>query len=146
MRLSTEMKKLRESKAFYVAAGAGDLAVEKLREVPEHLRRIEGTKGARQELSGRAQTYAAQLTGKAAEVYGELGSRALEAYEGLAERGKHVVGRSDSESATIAGQIESEEPQAAPSTPSPSARSTRSTRSTRQTSGSARTGTTQKNS
>lgn len=89
MTLSTEMKKLRESKAYYAAAGARGLAAEKLRDVPEHWRKMDGMKGARRELSGRAQSYAVTLTGKAAEVYGELGSRALETYEGLAERGRH---------------------------------------------------------
>ncbi|MQA83765.1 MAG: hypothetical protein GEV03_03780 [Streptosporangiales bacterium] len=133
MTLSAEMKKLRESKAFYAAAGAGDLAVEKLREVPEQLRKIEGAKGARRELSGRAQTYAAQLTEKAVEVYGELGARAAEAYEGLAERGKHVVGdHADEEPAMVPSQIE---PEATPPT-----------RSTRQTTGAAKTGTARKSS
>lgn len=89
MTLSTEMRKLRESKALYAATGARDLAAEKLRDVPEQWRKMEGMKGARRELSGRAQSYAVVLTGKAAELYGELGSRALETYEGLAERGRH---------------------------------------------------------
>lgn len=108
MTLSTEMKKLRESKAFYAVAGAGDLAAEKLREVPGQWRKIEGLKGARRELSGRAQSYAVVLTGKAVEVYGDLGSRAVETYEGLAERGRHVVLHTGEAAREAAGEIESQ--------------------------------------
>lgn len=131
MTLSTEMKKLRESKAFYAAAGARDLAAEKLREVPDQWRRFEGLKGARRELSGRAQSYAVVLTGKAAEVYGDLGSRALGTYEGLAERGRHVVSRADDTIHEGPGQIESQPAPVADSAPQSGAPTRKAAETTR---------------
>src|SRR5437879_4868031 len=73
-------EKLRDSKAFYVAAGAGDFAVEKIREMPEKLNR---------DLGGAALQYATHLGGRAAEVVDEL-----------AERGKKIVGRVERQKAT----------------------------------------------
>ena len=42
MPLATEVKKLAESKPFYAVAGAGDFAVEKLRELPEQIQKLQG--------------------------------------------------------------------------------------------------------
>jgi hypothetical protein len=73
-------EKLRDSKAFYVAAGAGDFAVEKIREMPELLNR---------DLGGAAIAYVTQVGGRAAEVVDEL-----------AERGKKIVGRIERQKST----------------------------------------------
>src|SRR5436309_121245 len=37
----TELRKVREHKAFYAAAGAGDVAAQALRELPERLTRLQ---------------------------------------------------------------------------------------------------------
>jgi hypothetical protein len=80
--------KLRDSKAFYVAAGAGDLAVEKLREVPERINKLQ-EKTDPKDLGGAAVSYVTQV-----------GTRAVEVYDGLAERGKRIVSRVDRQKAT----------------------------------------------
>jgi hypothetical protein len=80
--------KLKDSKAFYAAAGAGDYAVEKLREVPERLNRLQG-KTDPKDLGGAAVAYVTQVSTKAVEVY-----------DGLAERGKRIVSRVDRQKAT----------------------------------------------
>ena len=80
--------KLRETKVFYVAAGAGDLAVEKLREVPVHLNRLQ-EKSDPKDLGGAAFAYATQV-----------GTKAVEVFDDLAERGKKIVGRVERQKAT----------------------------------------------
>jgi hypothetical protein len=80
--------KLKDSKAFYVAAGAGDFAVEKLREVPERLNKLQ-EKTDPKDLGGAAVAYVTQV-----------GTRAVEVYDGLAERGKRIVSRVDRQKAT----------------------------------------------
>jgi hypothetical protein len=80
--------KLRDTKAFYAAAGAGDLAVEKLREVPERLNKLQG-KTDPKDLGGAAMAYVTHV-----------GSRAAEVFDELAERGKKIVSRVDHQKAT----------------------------------------------
>jgi hypothetical protein len=84
----TITERLRDSKAFYVAAGAGDLAVEKIREVPDRLNRLQ-EKTDPTDLGGAAVAYVTQV-----------GTRAVEVYDGLAERGKRIVSRVDRQKAT----------------------------------------------
>jgi hypothetical protein len=84
----TITNRLRDSKAFYAAAGAGDYAVEKLREVPERLTKLQG-KTDPKDLGGAAVAYVTQV-----------GTRAVEVYDGLAERGKRIVSRVDRQKAT----------------------------------------------
>jgi hypothetical protein len=81
-------EKLRDSKAFHVAAGAGDLAVEKIREVPERINRLQERTDPK-DLGGAALAYVTQVGGRAAEVVDEL-----------AERGKKIVSRVESQKAT----------------------------------------------
>lgn len=83
MTLVTEVKKLRESKAFYAAAGAGDLAREKLREVPGRLRDLQ-VKADAKDIPGVALSYATHA-----------GAKASELLDGLAERGRTVATRTD---------------------------------------------------
>jgi|1185.fasta_scaffold82634_3 hypothetical protein len=80
--------KLRDSKAFYAAAGAGDFAVEKLREVPDRINKLQG-KTDPKDLGGAAVAYVTQVS-----------TRAVEVYDGLAERGKRIVSRVDRQKAT----------------------------------------------
>jgi hypothetical protein len=80
--------RLRDSKAFYAAAGAGDFAVEKLREVPERLNKLQ-EKTDPKDLGGAAVAYVTHV-----------GTRAVEVYDGLAERGKRIVSRVDRQKAT----------------------------------------------
>jgi hypothetical protein len=84
----TITERLRDSKAFYVAAGAGDLAVEKIREVPDRLNRLQ-EKTDPKDLGGAAVAYVTQV-----------GTRAVEVYDGLAERGKRIASRVDRQKAT----------------------------------------------
>lgn len=79
MTLGSEVKKWRDSKAFYAVAGAGDLAAEKLRGVPGQLKDMQTKTGA-QDLRGAARTYA-----------NRAGARASALIDGLAERGKNSV-------------------------------------------------------
>ncbi|MCO6011509.1 hypothetical protein NE236_41820 [Actinoallomurus purpureus] len=81
-------EKLRDSKAFYVAAGAGDLAVEKIREVPERINRLQERTDPK-DLGGAALAYVTHVGGRAAEVV-----------DGLAERGKKIVSRVERQKAT----------------------------------------------
>jgi hypothetical protein len=84
----TITEKLRDNKAFYAAAGAGDLAVEKLREMPDRLNRLQERADAK-DLGGAAVAYMTHA-----------GSRAVEVFDELAERGKKIVSRVDRQQAT----------------------------------------------
>ncbi|MDL4820854.1 hypothetical protein [Actinomadura opuntiae] len=121
---------LRENKAVYAVAGAGDLAVEKLREVPEQVNRYQGrareaaTKyqgGMRETVEryrgevrktvdryrgevGRVQERVdpKDLPGAAVAYVTQVGARTVEFIDELTERGKRVVHREAAEVAAIA--------------------------------------------
>jgi hypothetical protein len=115
MPISDEVRKLTDSKPFYAMAGAGDLAVEKLRELPAQLKELQARQAefrtTAQELPGRArgyansmgskaETYARDLPGRArvlpgmARKYADtIGQRAAELYDEFATRGRKVVSR-----------------------------------------------------
>ncbi|GAA0947406.1 hypothetical protein [Nonomuraea longicatena] len=107
MTLATEVKKLTESKPFYAVAGAGDYAVEKLRELPEQLhklqaRRQELTKDLPEKartLTGKAEGFAKDFPGKARAYADEIGHKATEVYEEFASRGRKVVTKGDHQAA-----------------------------------------------
>jgi hypothetical protein len=128
MKLATEVKKFTESKPFYAVAGVGDYAVEKLRELPGHLEKLQARRGelrvnARdlpdkaRDYASKAEVYAKDLPDKArdyaskAEVYARdlperakgyadvVGSRAAELYEDFAARGRKVVSQVSGEAA-----------------------------------------------
>ncbi|MGH3327319.1 MAG: hypothetical protein ACRDPT_05895, partial [Streptomycetales bacterium] len=114
--MTPELKKLTESKPFHAAAGAGDLAAEKLRdfqgklvtlqsEVPSRIdalqsdakglpARIVALQAGALALPQRAQTFAVSQVDRAAEVYGDL-----------AKRGRKVVTRVRRQKAT--GELKS---------------------------------------
>jgi hypothetical protein len=91
--------KLRDNKAVCAGAGAVDLAVEKLREVPERVTKLQGT--AREnaaklqenvkEFQGKVDTK--DIPGAAVAYVTHLGTRVAEVIDELAERGKTVVTR-----------------------------------------------------
>lgn len=85
MTLATEVQKLKDSKAYYAVAGAGDLAREKLREVPGRLRDLQ-VKADPKDFPGVALSYASQASTKATELIDEL-----------AERGRTVVGKPETD-------------------------------------------------
>jgi len=108
-----EVRKITENKAFYAAAGAGDLAVEKLRTLPDLVVRLQRDvpkqiTRARQDLPGefsrvqdtvryrlgdQGQNDLASLSGRAVEYVTVASARAVQTYDELAERGKTVAGR-----------------------------------------------------
>lgn len=90
------------SKPFYAVAGAGDLAVKKLREVPGRLSTLDLTniKVDRKDIESRIATIqveAKSLPGKAQTVavglVGEVAGRAAPVYGDLVTRGRSVVTR-----------------------------------------------------
>lgn len=121
---------LRENKAVYAVAGAGDFAVEKIREMPEQMTRYQGRareisekyQGEVRETVGRyrgqvreaARRYrgevsryqdrvdAKDLPGAAVAYATEFGTRAVGFFDELAERGKRVVHRDALDVAGIA--------------------------------------------
>lgn len=135
MPITDEIKKtLSDPTPLYALAGAGDLAYEKLREVPGKVEALAADRKGAQEraaarlqeaqakvagtvagaaatlpedlkvLQEKAQTFALQQVGRAV----ELAVKAKEAYDELAERGKVAVerGRAGEESAAGDGQPE----------------------------------------
>ncbi|OLT38423.1 hypothetical protein BJF79_26980 [Actinomadura sp. CNU-125] len=114
---------LRENKAVHTVAGAGDFAVEKLREMPEQMNRAreaaekyqgevretvyryggqfrETVERYRGEVQGRVD--AKDLPGAAVEYATTFGTRAAGFIDELAERGRKVVQREAAEVAEIA--------------------------------------------
>ncbi|MFG2085036.1 MULTISPECIES: hypothetical protein [unclassified Spirillospora] len=101
---------LRENKALYAVAGAGDFAVEKIREVPEQVTKYQGevreqvdryrgqVRDTVDRYRGEVTRYqervdAKDLPGAAVAYATHFGTRAFEFIDGLAERGKKVVHR-----------------------------------------------------
>ncbi|MFI0410808.1 hypothetical protein [Actinomadura sp. 3N508] len=120
---------LRENKAVYAVAGAGDFAVQKLREMPEQMTRYQGraletatkyqgevretvdryrdqVRGTVDRYRGEVARYqervdAKDLPGAAVAYATHVGTLAFEVFEELAERGKKVVHREAAEVAEI---------------------------------------------
>lgn len=125
MTLATEVKKLADTKPFYAVAGAGDYAVEKLRELPEQLQKLQSRRAeltkelperARayagkaediakelperaREYAGKAEGIAKELPEKAREYADEFTNRAVKVYEEFAVRGRKVVSKTSGEAA-----------------------------------------------
>ncbi|MBF8189985.1 hypothetical protein ITP53_30520 [Nonomuraea sp. K274] len=107
MTLATEVKKLTESKPFYAVAGAGDYAVEKLRELPEQLQKLQTRRTdlakdlpvRAREYAGKAEGFAREFPERAREYADQLGHKATEVYEDFATRGRKVVSKTTGEAA-----------------------------------------------
>lgn len=90
---------LRENKAIYAVAGAGDFAVEKIREVPGQVDRYrDQVREAVDRYRGEVSRYqervdAKDLPGAAVAYATHFGTRAVEFIDELAERGRKVVNR-----------------------------------------------------
>jgi hypothetical protein len=110
---------LRENKAVYTVAGAGDFAVEKIREVPEQVTKYQGevretvdryrvqVRETVDRYRGEVSKYqervdAKDLPGAAVAYATHFGTRAVEFIDELTERGKKVVHREAVEVAEIA--------------------------------------------
>ncbi|WP_062431346.1 hypothetical protein [Herbidospora daliensis] len=92
MTLATEVKKITESKPFYALTGAGDYAVEKLRELPDRFVQLQ----ARRE---EAFAYAGRVQGKAEDYASTVADRLNALYEEMATRGRKVVSQASGEAA-----------------------------------------------
>ncbi|MGW0485915.1 hypothetical protein [Nonomuraea sp. NPDC003214] len=134
MTLATEVKKLTDSKPFYAVAGVGDFAVEKLRELPDQLQKLQARRAElAKDLPGRARDYAGKAEGfakefpeKAREYADQLSHRAVEVYEDFATRGRKVVSRTTGEAALELEEV-SEAAEPAVATPVKKTRSTNRT-------------------
>lgn len=122
MTLTTEVKKLTDSKPFYAVAGAGDYAVEKLRELPGQLQKLQSRRvdiakdlpELARAYAGKAEGLAKELPEKARDYAGQLTSRAVEVYEEFAVRGRKVVSKTTGEAALELEEVsEAAEPPAA---------------------------------
>jgi hypothetical protein len=84
----TLASRLRDNKAFYAAAGASDLAAEKLRGVPDRVTQLQdNVKGLQEKVDAK------DIPGAAVAYVTHVGTRAVEIFDELAERGKQVVNR-----------------------------------------------------
>lgn len=98
--------KLRENKAVYVGAGAVDLAVEKIREVPETVAKFrENVTKYQDEVKENVTKFqervdAKDLPGAAVAYATHFGTKAVEVVDELAERGKKIVNRVEKQAAT----------------------------------------------
>ncbi|MCC5579663.1 hypothetical protein IMZ11_28945 [Microtetraspora sp. AC03309] len=114
MTLTAEVKKITESKPFYAVAGAGDYAVEKLRELPEQFQKLQARRGELREtakdipgkareyaetVQGKAEAVAKDFPGKAREYADTAATRFNELYEELAVRGRKIVSKVSGEAA-----------------------------------------------
>ncbi|MEV4114676.1 hypothetical protein [Nonomuraea sp. NPDC049695] len=127
MTLATEVKKLTESKPFYAVAGVGDYAVEKLRELPEQLQKLQSRRSElAKELPVRARAYADKaevlakdFPEKAREYADQITTRATEVYEDFATRGRKVVSQASGTAALELEEVSeaAEPPVAKPVTP-----------------------------
>ncbi|MEV0622615.1 hypothetical protein AB0I81_55510 [Nonomuraea sp. NPDC050404] len=107
MTLATEVKKLTDSKPFYAVAGVGDFAVEKLRELPEQLLKLQSRRSElakdlpvkAREYADKAEGFARELPDKARVYADQIGLKATEVYEDFATRGRKVVSKTTGEAA-----------------------------------------------
>ncbi|MFD1537480.1 hypothetical protein [Nonomuraea guangzhouensis] len=134
MTLATEVKKLTDSKPFYAVAGVGDYAVEKLRELPEQLLKLQSRRAEiAKDLPEKARTYADKAEGfakefpeKARTYADQLTVLATEVYEDFATRGRKVVSKASGEAALELEEVsEAAEPPVA--TPVKKPRTTKTT-------------------
>ena len=108
MTITTQAKKITESKPFYALTGAGDFAVEKARayastvqgkaetvarELPEK------AKGYASTVQDKAETVARELPEKAKGYAADAAARVTRLYDDLASRGRKVVSRVSGEAA-----------------------------------------------
>jgi len=101
--------RFRENKALYVAAGAGDFAVEKFRELPDAVVKLRESASKYQDdlrenvtkIQERVDTK--DIPGAAVSYVTHAGTRVVEFVDALAQRGEKVVNRADA----VTDEIES---------------------------------------
>ncbi|RAY11347.1 hypothetical protein DPM19_30450 [Actinomadura craniellae] len=115
--MTTITDRLRDNKAVHTVAGAGDLAVEKIREMPDQVTKIRETVDRYQgEVRGnvvkirgevrdnvtklQSRVDASDLPGAAVAYVTHFGARTVEVIDDLAERGKKVMTRVERQAAT----------------------------------------------
>ncbi|MEU8251308.1 hypothetical protein [Nonomuraea sp. NPDC048916] len=133
MTLTAEVKKLTESKPFYAVAGVGDYAVEKLRELPEQLHKLQSRRAdIAKDLPEKARVYAGKAEGfakefpeKARGYADQLTHRATEVYEDFASRGRKAVSKVSGEAAL---ELEEVSVAAKPPVATPAKKTTRTTK------------------
>ncbi|MFE3455225.1 hypothetical protein ACFXJ8_40545 [Nonomuraea sp. NPDC059194] len=133
MTLATEVKKLTDSKPFYAVAGAGDYAVEKLRELPEQLLKLQSRRSElakdlpekAREARSKAEGFAREFPEKARDYADQLGTKATEVYEEFASRGRKVVSKVSGEAAL---ELEEVSEAAEPPVATPVKKTTRTTK------------------
>ncbi|PRY00751.1 hypothetical protein [Allonocardiopsis opalescens] len=113
MPLTDEMKKLRESKAFYAVAGAGDLAAETIRTVPDRLRQAQ-ERSDFAKLQDRAVAYAGVVGSKASEIVDQLAERGRVAMERANRRANAQLEAAERARATEAAREAAERAEAVP--------------------------------
>lgn len=77
--MRAEIKRTNRRKAFYAAAGAGDVAMEALRSLPDRLTQLQ------------EKIDWADISGRVVEYVSVAGAKAIQVYDELAERGREVV-------------------------------------------------------
>lgn len=126
--MTTLATKLRDNKAVCAGAGAVDLAVEKLREVPERVTKLQGTareNAAKFQVNVKEfqdKVDAKDIPGAAVAYVSHLGTRVADVIDDLAERGKTVVSRFEPEVPEIE-KPKAEQPRAKAATAKKSAQS-----------------------
>ncbi len=95
MDIRTTLDKITSKTSLYAAAGAGDLAVEKLRAASGRLRQVDGTQLRDQARAGLGalQGGVSSLPGHAAATVGGVGQEADSVYGDLVRRGRSIVRR-----------------------------------------------------
>ncbi|GAA2308452.1 hypothetical protein GCM10010149_68190 [Nonomuraea roseoviolacea subsp. roseoviolacea] len=138
MTLATEVKKLTDSKPFYAVAGVGDYAVEKLRELPEQLQKLQARRvdlgkdlpELARVYADKAEGFAKELPEKARGYADQLTQRASVVYEDFATRGRKAVSKVSGEAALELEEVSeaAEPPVATPVTPAKKTRTTTRTK------------------
>ncbi|MCW2882225.1 MAG: hypothetical protein JWQ95_6325 [Sphaerisporangium sp.] len=146
MPLNDEVKKLAESKPFYAVAGAGDYAVEKLRELPEQIQRLQSRRSemgsvardlptmARKyagNVQVKAEAVAKDLPGKAREYADTISSKAAVLYDQFANRGRKVVSKVTGEAALELEEVSASAEPATTGRPAAARRTTRTSGGTK---------------
>ena len=146
MPLTDEVRKLADSKPFYAVAGAGDYAVEKLRELPGEFKELQARRERLRQTAqdrareyaatwqNKAETYARDLPEKAREYADAVAQKAARLYEDFATRGRKVISRVSGEAALELEEVsEAAEPATAipapPESTAPARKSARRTKS-----------------
>jgi hypothetical protein len=120
MPINDEVKKLAESKPFYAVAGAGDFAVEKLRELPEQIQRLQSRRpevgSVARDLPTMARKYAGNVQVKAEAVAKDLPEKAKEYADTISAKAVHLYDEFANRGRKVALELEEVSTSAKPAT------------------------------